>query len=105
MKSRQGRLARRQVRSSGEESKTTDQLGDPQKARKFVNKNVTGVMDGSAGRIRVNAIEAACPALSDGTDVPLFLSSFPLVSRAPSFRLDSGHLTKCAVGEVHQCDC
>lgn len=72
-----------------------------------MNKNVdvTGVMDGSAGRIRVNAIEAACPALSERADVPLFLSSSPWMSRAASFRLDSGHLTKCAVGEVRQCDC
>jgi hypothetical protein len=46
---------------SDPESKTTYQLDDQQKARKFVNKNVKviGVLDASTGVIRVSAIEPA----------------------------------------------
>jgi hypothetical protein len=46
---------------SDAEGKTTYKLDDQQKAKEFVNKdvNVTGVLDGSTGVIRVSAIEPA----------------------------------------------
>ena len=46
---------------AGGDGKTTYQLDDQQKAGTFVNKQVkvTGVLDGSTGVIRVDAIEPA----------------------------------------------
>ncbi len=43
------------------DNKTTYQLDDQQKAKKFINKNVkvTGVLDVSSGMIRVTVIEPA----------------------------------------------